>query len=204
MKLPNDNKNKGFSLIELIVAMTVTLVLLMLVSTLLSGALSSRQRESRKNDALVASQAALNLMSREIANSGYGITTNGIVAADSNSQKIHFRANVDNSNQQTNSAGEDITYYHDTATQSILRFDRYGSQQTSLVINRIREMRFQYFSYSGSSTPTEQSVPNNQTGRIRISITVELENVQGQPENQTVILASDVMLKNSKYMLNQY
>lgn len=204
MNLPHNKKNKGFSLIELIISMTVTLTLLVIVSTLLSGALGTRRRESRRNDAMVSAQAAINLMSREIANSGYGLTTNGIITADSNAQRIHFRANIENSNQQTNSIGEDLAYYFDVDTESIMRYDRYETPQMSVVVNRPGELTFQYFEYVSGSTPIAQTAPTNTTGRVRINIIVRLEPVEGQPNGETVALTSDVMIKNSKYMLNQY
>ena len=63
---------KGFSLIELTVAMTIMLILLSVVSTLITRAMGVRQRETRRADALVSVQAALNVISREVANSGFG------------------------------------------------------------------------------------------------------------------------------------
>src|SRR5215218_1590765 len=95
----------GFSIVELMLSMTIILVILGLVMTLFGRSLSTRQRESSRTDALTAAQAALNVISRETANSGYGlkisadgISDNGLIAADSNAGKIHFRANVKNDN----------------------------------------------------------------------------------------------------------
>ena len=96
--------NSGFSLMELMLAMTIMLVLMGLVSMLLSKAFSVRARESQRTDALTSAQAALNVLSREIANSGFGIyagtnsqrASNGIVTADSDAHRIHIRSNVDN------------------------------------------------------------------------------------------------------------
>ena len=204
MKLPKYNKNAGFSLIELMIAMTVMLVLLTIVSTLLAGALGTRQRESRKTDALVSAQAALNLMSREISNAGFGLTNNGLITADSNSQRLHFRANIENTNQQTNSVGEDLTYYFDAENECVMRYDRNANPQTSVVVSRISTVNFRYFEYGGNSAPIAQTTPTSKTNRVTINITVELEPVNGQPDNQTVSLTTDVTLKNSKYMLNQY
>ena len=73
MRVSKPKNNAGFSLIELMISMVIVILLLGLVSTLLSRSLSVRARESRKTDALTSAQAALNIMSREIANSGFGI-----------------------------------------------------------------------------------------------------------------------------------
>jgi prepilin-type N-terminal cleavage/methylation domain-containing protein len=226
MKKIETKQNAGFSLAELMIAMTIMLVLLGIVSTIYSRALSIRARESRKTDALTSAQAALNVISRELANSGFGLYTdpdkktplNGIVLADSNANKIHFRANVVNfkTSADTNitKPGEDITYFFDAATDSIVRYDANAvyntatntySGQTSVIINRISNVTFQYFNYSGSnSTPTITSTPTANTSRVRITVEVSLEPVQGQPNNQKVQFSSDVTLRNSDYMLNQY
>lgn len=185
--------------------MSITLVLLSLATTLFSGALSTRKRESRKTDALTSARAALSAISRELSNSGYGMTTNGIVTADSGAQKIHFRANLINDNYSTNGVGEDVTYFFDSATQSIVRYDPNATPKTSVIVNRISNVSFSYFDYVGSSSiPTTPATPTNNTGRVTITVTVKLEEVLGQPKNQTITFTSDVTLRNSTYMLNQY
>ena len=220
MKKVEKNRNAGFSLVELMIAMTITLVLLGLASGLFSRALSIRARESRRTDALTSAQAALNVMSHEISNAGYGIVvdtntkraSNGIIIADSNQQRLHFRGNIENSelplNLATNDPGEDVTYFFDSATNSIVRYDARGinadTPLTSVVVNRISSVTFTYFDYTGSnSTPTQVTTPTADTGRVRINVSVTLDSVQGQP-NGTVQFTSDVTLRNSNYMLNQY
>lgn len=211
-----DKKQAGFSILELIVAMTIILIVLGLVMTLFARSLSTRQRESSRTDALTAAQAALNVISREIANSGYGlkldddgIADNGLVDADSDADTIHFRANTTNDNILLTDPGEDVTYYYEPGTQSILRYDKNGDgigiPQTSIVINRISSLAFQYFDYSGSNpVPTVNTTPSPQTGRVRVTVTVKLEQIIGQTNPQDVTLVSDVTLRNSEYMLQQY
>jgi hypothetical protein len=95
-------------------------------------------------------------------------------------------------------------------TESILRYDAnangVNAGQTSIIINRISSVNFQYFDYSGSvsTTPAPSNTPTLNTARIRITVKVSLENVQGQLSNQAVVLSSDVSLRNSNYMLQQY
>ena len=205
MKKVKNTTNKGFSLIELLVAMTITLILMGVATSLFAGALGTRNRESRKTDALTSARAALSAISREIGNSGYGMTTNGIVTSDSSAQKIRFRANLNNEDYTTNRAGEDVTYFFDSTTQSIVRYDPNNTPNTSVIVNRISNVSFSYFDYVGNnSTPTTATTPTANTGRIRITVTVKLEDVVGQPKNQSVTFTSDVTLRNSPYMLNQY
>lgn len=192
-------------MLELMLSMFVLLVLLVVVSTLFADAVGIRDREGSKTDALTAAEAALNVISREVSNSGYGLTHNGIVSVDSNAHRLRFRTNVVNNNDNTNSPGEDVTYYFDDDTDSIVRYDPHDSPTTSAVINKISNVTFSYFDYYGSSsTPTVNTSPSSHTSRIRITVTVQLDEVQGQPTNQTVTFTSDVTLRNSNYMLNQY
>lgn len=204
MEVTDNKQIQGFSLVELILAMTIMLTLLGLITTLFAGALSTRERESSKTDALTSAQAALNVISREIGNSGYGLDTNGLVVADSTSTKVRFRANIDNTDSVIVSPEEDINYF-DNATDSIVRYDPNDTPNTSVVVNRISNVKFQYFDYAGSSsTATETTNPTSNTGRVRITVTVELEEVRGQPKGQKVVFTTDVTLRNSNYMLNQY
>lgn len=212
MKQIEIKKNAGFSMVELLIAMTILLILLGLVSTMFARAFGTRERESRRTDALTSSQAALNVISREVANSGYGLrdsdgsANNGLIVADCTTKRIHFRANVDNDNLTTTEPGEDVTYFYDAATESIVRYDPNDVPQTSAIVNRISDVNFQYFDYTGSSsTPSAaKTTPTVDTGRVRINVTVKLEPVQGQTNPQSVTFTSDVTLRNSKYMLNQY
>src|SRR5437016_1182249 len=110
----------GFSLIELIIAMGLVLVMMAGASQLLMRSLGTRTRENQKSDALADAQRALNIMSREIGNSGFGLDYNGIVAADChptiasdpNVAQIRIRANINNSDGTTGQADEDITYVY--------------------------------------------------------------------------------------------
>src|SRR4051812_16455122 len=108
---PVPNDMSGFSLVELVISIVITLVILGVAVTAFTGALGTRESESSRTDALTSAQAAINIMTREISNSGYGMSSNGIVigANDSGSQRLHIRANTVNSDKVTGSAGEDIT-----------------------------------------------------------------------------------------------
>lgn len=228
MKRTESENNNGFSLIELMIGMVVMMLALSIVSTILSQAMSVRAREGRTSDALASAQAALGVISREVGNSGFGMydnqysrnPENGIVIADSDSDQIRVRANHVNeggtpstpgpSTLELNKPGEDITYFFDPGSRSIVRYDPHGRgtnlAQTSVVVNRISSIEFEYFDYSGpNSAPVGPlTAPTSRTGRIRITVTVALDPVVGQPDNQVVTFSSDVTLRNNAYMLQQY
>ena len=219
-------KEKGFSLIELTVAMTIMLILLSVVSTLITRAMGVRQRETRRADALVSVQAALNVISREVANSGFGlyhdavtrVASNGIVTADSNQNQIHLRSNMYNQGSKdncengvtdtaclTDQAGEDVTYYLDAATQSIVRYDPMESPTTSVVVNRVSSLDFKYFNYDPSTgAVTESTTPTTTTSRVEITVKAELEQIVGQVNPSDVTYKSQVTLRNASFMLRQY
>lgn len=208
MSAKRSNLQSGFSIIEMIVTMTIMLVIVGTVMTLFSRSLNTKRRESSRTDALTASQAALNVMSREIANSGYGTITNGLMS-DSTADRLHFVSNHVNTNDNLLQPGENVTYYFEPSTQSILRYDANGSgpgtPMTSIIINQISRVDYKYFNYTGSNAlPTETNVPTADTGRVRIKLTVNLEDIVGQVKGDKVVLTSDVTLRNSLYMLNNY
>lgn len=197
------------SVLELLLAMTLIIVVVGLLGSLFARSVSTRQRESSRTDALTAAQAALNVISREIANSGYGLVDNGIVSADSTLKQLHFRSNLVNDNIVLTDPGEDVTYYFDPVTRSILRHDANGGgigiPQTSIIVNRISDLNFQYFSYvADNPIGVQSSPPNYDTGRVRVNVKVLMENVSGQVNPQDVTLVSDVTLRNADYMLRQY
>jgi len=195
-----------------------------LVSTLLAQSLAIRSRESRKTDALTSAHAALNIMSREIANSGFGIydgelsqnAVNGVIIADSSAGQIHFRTNLSNAGDGpinpscpaicTNEAGEDVTYFFDDATDSIVRYDPNANPTTSVIVNKISNVTFAYFDYADNGTPTAEpgnTLPTDRTARIRLTVDVTLDEIIGQPE-ESVRFTSEINLRNSNYMLRQY
>jgi prepilin-type N-terminal cleavage/methylation domain-containing protein len=217
---------KGFSLIELTVAMTIMLILLSVVSTLITRAMGVRQRETRRADALVSVQAALNVISREVANAGFGlyndaatrVANNGIVTADSGANRIRVRTNMLNQGDKTNcennivdtacltdQPGEDVTYYLDAATLSIVRYDPTETPTTSVVVNRVSSLEFKYFQYDpATGTVAESTTPSATTSRVEITVKAQLEQIVGQVNPSDVTYKSQVTLRNASYMLRQY
>jgi len=215
MSVNKAKTESGFSIVELIVTMFIMLAIMGLVMTLYARSLSTKTRESARTDALTAAQAALNVMSREVANSGYGVITNGLMN-DSNRDLVHFVSNHVNTNSDLLQPGENVTYFFEPGAQSILRHDANGivnpdgttSPQTSIIINRISSVQFRYFDYTGASplpNPIGGSdTPTANTGRVRITLTVNMENLINQVQNDRVRLTSEVALRNSRYMLRNY
>src|SRR5689334_23345694 len=153
MAEPNVRRlDAGFSLIELLLAMTMTLTLLGLTSGLLASSFNVRARENQKTDALADTQRALNIMTREIANAGFGLANNGIVAADSNDTAIRVRANLNAFDGQTSSnsisdRNEDVKYslYSAGSDSYIVRLDIGTQNQTTVLANRVDALKIRYY-----------------------------------------------------------
>ena len=219
----NQNTSAGFSLLELLIAMVITMALMTAASSLLANALRVRSRENQKSDALADTQRALNIMSREIANTGFNMTGNGIVAADSGINEIRIRSNLNRydydasvtaaSRANVQDSGEDITYFLNSAdnTMYLARHDQYGTGSTVLA-NRIDGMSIHYFDQKvtyvappGGSDITGASaaeVSPASAKYIVIAVSVTLDAV-GQPGSAgyqppySVLLCSDVTLRNT-------
>jgi len=219
----NKNSSSGFTIIELVIAMAITLTMMVAATTLMANALRIRTRENQKSDALADTQRALNIMSREIADAGFNLTNNGIVAADSNASKIRVRSNLnhydydplvsDASRANVQDSGEDITYFINVAdnTNYLARHDLYGTQSTVLA-NRIDSMTIHYFDQKVTYTaPAAGSDITNASAAevlpanakyivIAISVTLDAVGAEGESGYQprySVLLCSDVTLRNS-------
>ncbi|MDQ1636776.1 MAG: hypothetical protein QOF62_115 [Pyrinomonadaceae bacterium] len=158
---------RGFSLIELMVAMTLTLVITGVAATLLARTMNLRTRTNANADALADAQRALNIMSREIANAGFNLSENGIVAGDSitdsrGNSTLRIRANLNkfhlgaSTNAQAGigtaveDAGEDVKFllYAEDNTNLLARFDAYAvaGGKSTVLANRLDSLHVHYYS----------------------------------------------------------
>ena len=217
------NSQSGFSLIELVIAMSVTIVIATIASTLVAQSFRMRAREDARSDAIADAQRALNIVSREIANSGFGLVDNGIVPGDTGPGSIRFRANlnaytVDADGNAVEGAGfvqdrdEDVKYtmYNDDAANRhyLVRYDAILGKEdqregTTVLANRLDSFQLQYF----DSSNTELDVVANPLAvasawKVRITVGVILP-AEGQPNSpgyqpqSTIDLVSDVVLRNA-------
>ncbi len=136
----------GFSLLELLIAMTITLAVMAAASTLLATSLRTRTRENQRSNALAAAQRALNIMSREIGNSGYGLTDNGIVVVDSDA-RFHQSSREPRQRADLNQANEDVRFVFQDDNDVIVRVDNTGS--SGVLAGSITGMGIQYLDVAG-------------------------------------------------------
>ena len=196
--LPKTRIDAGFSLLELLITMAIMLVVMVGASTLLATSLRTRTRENLRSDALAAAQRALNIMSREIGNSGYGLTDNGIVLADSTVASIRVRANLNN-DAGLDGIDEDVRFIFQPANNAIVRFDNSPPPNGNSVVlaSNITSLTFIYLNAAGGGA-TEATAE-----KIRINVSVNLPAGPEQPAS-VIGLVSEVALRNAPNTLQQF
>jgi prepilin-type N-terminal cleavage/methylation domain-containing protein len=209
----------GFSLIELMIAMAITLVITVMASTLISGSFRARTRENQKSDALADAQRALYVMSREIANSGFGLTGNGVVPADSTSTSIRVRANLNafdgqKTSDKVSDSDEDVKYqlYASGGNSYILRLDVFTGARTTILANRVDSLVIRYYADRIDYTQADCDItPSGGAAEVTdktaakfvvIALCVQLPAVgtpgsTGYQPASRVQLVSDVALRNA-------
>lgn len=219
----------GFSLLELLISMTVTLVIMTIGSILLASSFTIRNRENQRSSAIADAQRALNIMSREIANAGYGLSSNGIVTGgDSSLNQIRVRSDLDLSGA-TDWVSEDVKYIlvNDANGSFIVRMDLQPTQTTAMIANRIDGLKIRYYDErvtytigncmtgvancdisnvrnSGGTLQTEVTPDNAKYIVLVLSVTLPPVGTPGSPGYQppsATQLVSTVTLRNSNLQI---
>ena len=211
----------GFSLLELIIAMSLTIVMLGIAATALTTGFRIREREESVTDAVADAQRALNIMSREIANSGFNLSTNGIVPGDSDSTSIRVRSNLNKYDMTVAEAnrndvidpGEDLKYFVNVAnnTEYLVRHDEFNTGiKTTVLANRMDSLRLHYFAQKVTYGTADCDITDASAGEVTpdnaryvvVALCVRIAaagvpNTAGYQPAANVLLGSDVTLRNS-------
>ncbi|CAN5508557.1 hypothetical protein BH20ACI3_BH20ACI3_00770 [soil metagenome] len=216
----------GFSLVELLIAMTITLIMMGAATSLLSAGFRIRNRGNAVSDAAADGQRALNIMSREIANAGFNLITNGVVAQDSDSTHLRVRSNLNKfdttasiaSRNGVIDASEDVQYFVNggAATDYLVRYDVNTASKTVLA-NRLSALRIYYFPQRvtyNTTTLANGTTDCNISGFSSAEVTPDLArylvlavcvsipafgppNSEGYQPASNLLLVSDVTLRNA-------
>jgi prepilin-type N-terminal cleavage/methylation domain-containing protein len=182
MNMRRSNNQDGFSLLEVLIAMGITLTILTLATTLLAASFRVRSREDRKSDAVADVQRALNIMTREIANAGLklpsglaAVSSNGVVANDSDNESLRIVSNLNGLADPANGYSEDsdvedsdedlkFLMYVDAerGQRYIVRYERNGTNQTTVLANRVDSLIFRYYDEKVTYDTTIRIVDGNQ------------------------------------------
>lgn len=117
---------RGFSLLELLIAMVIFLIVTGSIYSLLQLGQYDRNRASRRSDVLKNARVAMHMVGRDVLNAGFGYHRRGAIVPDNfNSTRLAVPADVDSArdmltsvivgnNRNTNSLNADTTVRTDT------------------------------------------------------------------------------------------
>ena len=136
----------GFTLVELLVSLTIFAVVAGVLTTVLVSANRTHRQTTHRAEIQAASRQALSLMTAELIQAGAdpsippaGIA--GIVAADSASVRVRGDFNA-NGTIQTAEPSEDVTYTYNAGAGTLSRNPGSGA---AVVLRNVTAMRFTYF-----------------------------------------------------------
>jgi type II secretory pathway component PulJ len=222
--------NRGFSLLELLISMTMTVTVMGIATVLLAQALNVRTRTNANTDALADAQRAINIMSREIANAGFNLNSNGVVAGDTGTDAhgnstIRLRSNVNKFDESVSTearngigvvgedAGEDFEYfiYRAQNTNLLARYDRYAiaGGSSTVLANRLDSLHLHYFDQKVSYNTSGCDISGASAAEVApavakylvIAVCVELDPV-GTPGSAGFQPAKSVLLVSDVTLRN--
>lgn len=212
------NREAGFSLMELMVAMCVMMVITGAATSLLVGAFNVRSREDQRTEAIADARRALNIISRELGNSGYqlpvglsynstagsgAVPANGLIPGDCDATSISF---VTNLNGNTGAGDKDVNdtdeatkyqFVQNGGSSFLVRSNLNPPNESLVLANRIDGVQFTYFDAQGTDVSANVALATS----IQIDLWVTLNPVgrpgttSYQPPSQ-VRLWSEVNLRN--------
>jgi type II secretory pathway pseudopilin PulG len=208
--------SKGFSLIELLITMTITILVLALAFGLLASSLNQKVHEENQASVLADATLALDRMGEEIVNGGFGLRNNGIVAAESGEETIRVRANLNALMKQTTSnsvtdRGEDVAFMLVTADDgfvSLVRLD-IATGVTSILASSIDNrdinndgdgdgLTFTYFDAAGAEVAPQNAYRVGITLRLHLP-QVSVPGAQGYRPEVTKVLTENIVLRNTRF-----
>jgi Tfp pilus assembly protein PilW len=212
----------GFSLIELVIAMGVTLTVMTMATSLLSASFNVRTRETRRSAALADTQRALNIMTRELTNAGYNLKSNGILAAQSDDDSL---ATLSDLNMNDAWDEDEIIAYKlednpNTGAKSLVRYSlsAAGAAATTgtVLAEYVDAFKVRYYSQKRDYTTADCDVDAASAAAVTTPDKAQYvvlvvcatlpavgrEKTPGYQPATTVQLVSDAVLRNSTTLSN--
>jgi type IV pilus assembly protein PilW len=171
-RLTKNRDPRGFTLIELIIAMAIGLIVFASVAATFTSQTRAYTAQEQINQMEQNARGALDIMSREIKMAGYkpnGGTVSGVVSYSSTSLTIQADLDADGAISMDADDYEQISYTYDSASQRISR--QVGSAAADTLAENISAFAFTYYQASGTAPATSAA----DIRRIKISITAKTE-----------------------------
>ena len=179
---PSGTSARGFSLIELMVAMAIASIVLAAIYSLHAGLMKSYTSQNAAADVQEGMRAGIDFMAEDILMAGFnpmGTAGAGIVAADATS--IHFTSDRNMNGGIDGSDLEEIRYF---LSGSQLIQELYGDNTTDdVLVDNVTSLAFSYF--DSAAAPTQLVPPLNATQladirTIALSMTVQAPAGRGE------------------------
>ena len=162
-------KENGFTLIEVIIVITIVGIVSVIIGSMLLGVVKAWTFKINRNDILWDGRLAINRMTREIRT----VRNDASVTTASSSQ---FRF--------IDSANIDITY-----SLSSTNLNRTENGTANLLAENVSSLSFTYYDAAGTVIPSPTVSPTTDIKRVRINLTLT-------KNGQTFYLQSDNMPRN--------
>ena len=160
------NKESGFTLVELLIAMAVGLIVLSAVVSTFIIQRKTFDVQEQTTEMTQNARAAMDLMTREIRMAGYnptGATFDGVTYSAS---ELKIQADLNGDGDTTSGSNEIITYSYDGTNKQIDRKPGIAGTPNALAEN-IKAFTFEYLDENGGGPETT----NSDIRQIRITIT---------------------------------
>ncbi|MBC8200268.1 MAG: prepilin-type N-terminal cleavage/methylation domain-containing protein [Desulfobacteraceae bacterium] len=164
------NREGGFTLVELLIAMTIGLIILAALSSTFLMQRKIYDVQEQIVEMVQTARAAMDMMTREIRMAGYDPTGAGFDGITYDADQLEIKAdmyqtnNTGNPDGDTDDSNEHIKYTMDSDYPFEIRRDTGGGRQ-EFALN-IQTFTFDYLNSAGSATTTTADIR-----QIRITIT---------------------------------
>jgi hypothetical protein len=193
-----------------------------MATTLLSGSFKVRTREDLKTLALADTQRALNTMTREISNAGYGLQSNGVLAAQSSEAGVTVLSdyNEDNAWDPDEVVSFQLANNPNTGKNSLIRYTLDGAGDTdtigTVLAENVDSLKVRYYGQRRNyetgdcdvDDASQAAVTTPDKAQYLVLVICATLPAVGQPNSpgyqpaSTVQLVSDATLRNSLALSN--
>ena len=186
-------KTAAFTLIELMVALTIGMIVMASVATTFTSQTRTYSAQEQINQMEQNARGALDIMSREIKMAGYNPasgTVTGVASYTSTTLTIQADLTGNGTISTSSSDNEQIAYAYDSTNMKITR--QVGSGTAETLAENIDSLTFTYYQASGTTLATSAS----EIRRVNIAISAKTAKPDpGYPTNygyRTVDLSATI------------
>ena len=160
-------KTEGFTLTELMVAMSIGMVMLAAVTTTFMSQTKIYNAQEQINEMEQNARGVLDIISREVKMAGYNPATGAVTGVTYSTSQLQIEADLDASGTLSTSSSDNerIVYIFDSGNKQITR--KVGSGLAQVLADNITAFDFSYYQADGTTPATTSSAIR----QVKIDIT---------------------------------